>query len=401
MDVLRARSLRRLWAADQHQRLRVYYPAQASLAVDQCIMVHAKLIIIDDRIVCLGSANLSNRSMGFDTECNIALDAEEQPAIRPAIIDLQQRLLAEHLGVSRATVAQTFAEQGSLIATITALQGQTRTLAPLNAEISEAVDELIPEEAVIDPERPVNPEVLTEQLLPKELPLPTLRRWLPLMALIVVMLGLTVLWHWTPVKTWLETDAFSRMIADFRQHPFSIPFAILGITVGGVFAIPAGVMILVVSLIFGPWLGFVISLIGLVISGILGYGLGYITGRHAVRQISGAWVNKLSQQLAQRGILTIITVRIVPVAPFAVINLVAGASHIRFKDYLIGTLFGMCPGTLAITVFADSLYEAIRNPDLISIVVVIAVLLLAALSLWGLRRWLIQRNQRLRDAASI
>jgi uncharacterized membrane protein YdjX (TVP38/TMEM64 family) len=46
--------------------------------------------------------------------------------------------------------------------------------------------------------------------------------------------------------------------------------------------------------------------------------------------------------------LTMITVRIVPVAPFTVINIVAGASHIKFRDYFWGTLLGMFPGILAL-----------------------------------------------------
>lgn len=52
----------------------------------------------------------------------------------------------------------------------------------------------------------------------------------------------------------------------------------------------------------------------------------------------------------------------IPVAPFTVVNLAAGASHIRFRDFVLGSLAGMTPGTLAIAVFGDRLEEAVRDP---------------------------------------
>jgi hypothetical protein len=63
MEVLRARRLRRLREADRHGRLRAYYPEQAGLG-EQCIKLHSKLMIVDDRLLRVGSANLNNRSFG-------------------------------------------------------------------------------------------------------------------------------------------------------------------------------------------------------------------------------------------------------------------------------------------------------------------------------------------------
>ena len=99
MDVLRARFLRRLREADRHRRLRVYCPFIPGLAKD-CLSVHSKLLIVDDRFVTIGSANISNRSMGFDTEFNLAFEARGVPEIENRIAGLRTTLLAEHLGVS-------------------------------------------------------------------------------------------------------------------------------------------------------------------------------------------------------------------------------------------------------------------------------------------------------------
>jgi len=52
--------------------------------------------------------------------------------------------------------------------------------------------------------------------------------------------------------------------------------------------------------------------------------------------------------MAKQGILTVAMIRNIPVAPFTIVNLIAGASHIRLKDYLIGTALGMLPGRLGV-----------------------------------------------------
>ena len=79
MDVLRERLLKRLYEIDRHDRLRVYYPHVPGLGT-QCINVHAKVLVIDDELLRAGSANFNNRSMGLDTECDLAIEARGESA---------------------------------------------------------------------------------------------------------------------------------------------------------------------------------------------------------------------------------------------------------------------------------------------------------------------------------
>jgi phospholipase D1/2 len=94
------------------------------------------------------------------------------------------------------------------------------------------------------------------------------------------------------------------------------------------------------------------------------YGLGRVLGREKVSRLAGSRVNRLSRKLAKHGVITVTTVRILPIAPFTIVNLVAGASHIRFWDYVFGTILGMAPGIAAITLFENQLEAAIREPGL-------------------------------------
>ena len=100
MHVLRTRLIRDLQAADRNGNFHVYYPHVDGLAEGTCIDTHSKLMIVDDEWLRVGSANLSNRSMGLDTECDVAIEAGGAPAARQAIRRLRDGLLAEHLGAT-------------------------------------------------------------------------------------------------------------------------------------------------------------------------------------------------------------------------------------------------------------------------------------------------------------
>ena len=75
MAVLRSRLLKRLRAADRFGRLHVYYPVLEDENIQ--MRVHSKVCFIDDRLLRVGSANLNNRSMGLDTECDLAIEPQE------------------------------------------------------------------------------------------------------------------------------------------------------------------------------------------------------------------------------------------------------------------------------------------------------------------------------------
>jgi uncharacterized membrane protein YdjX (TVP38/TMEM64 family) len=84
-------------------------------------------------------------------------------------------------------------------------------------------------------------------------------------------------------------------------------------------------------------------------------------------------LNSISERLRTRGVLAVFAVRIVPVAPFAVIGLIAGAVHLKLWQYLAGTLLGMVPGTLATSIFGDQLTVALRDPSRVNYGAVAAV----------------------------
>lgn len=384
MGVLRARLHRRLREADAAGRYRLYCPHLPDIATG-CLNLHSKLFVADDDLLTVGSANLSNRSMGFDTECNLVLEAAGDERVRRAIAGVRSRLLAEHLGTEPERVSAELTRRNSLIETIESLRTSGRTLEPLEPMIAVDIDALVPEEAVIDPEKPVDPDELVAEFVPPEESRPAANRVVRIAALVLVLAGLAAAWRWTPLREALDIGLLVG-IADRLETlaPFT-PLAVVGAyVIAGLLVMPVVVLIAVTGIVFGPLVGAIYALAGAVASAAVTYGIGRRLGRDTVRRLAGARLNRISKRLARRGILAIAAVRMLPLAPFTIVNVVAGASHIGLRDFLFGTVIGMLPGILATVVFVDRIVEALRNPGagtLISLAAVAAALVGLALVL--------------------
>jgi phospholipase D1/2 len=385
MTVLRARLLRQLRGADQFGRLGVYYPIVPGLG-DGCINVHSKVLVVDDNLLRIGSSNLSNRSMGLDTECDLSIEAAGDLRIQGTIAHFRQQLLSEHLGVPAEHVAAIVATKPSLIAAVESLRGAERGLEPLDAEVPMWHDRLLPDGEILDPERPLVPESLIEPYIPQDDRQLGWRRLRRSAIFLLMLAGLAVAWRWTPLAHWLEVATLVEWATLWRDHPLA-PLAVIGAYVlGGLVVAPITVFIVATVIAFGPLLGFTYSLLGCLLSAALSYGLGWLIGRDTMRRLAGAQVSRLSHRLARHGLTAILLVRILPVAPFTVINVMAGASEVRFGDFILGTFLGMLPGLLVMTFFGDRLESVIRDPKAESIMILAALALTLILLMSWLRR---------------
>jgi phosphatidylserine/phosphatidylglycerophosphate/cardiolipin synthase-like enzyme len=149
MDTARTRLVAALKQRDKHDRFRMYHPFTAK---GDPIYVHAKVMIVDGRILRIGSANMNNRSMGLDTECDVTTDAggKGQAAVRA----IRDGLIAEHLGVSVKSVATAIDKHASIISAIEELRGKGRTLRPYAIPDLSTVETWLADNEVLDPESP-------------------------------------------------------------------------------------------------------------------------------------------------------------------------------------------------------------------------------------------------------
>jgi phosphatidylserine/phosphatidylglycerophosphate/cardiolipin synthase-like enzyme/uncharacterized membrane protein YdjX (TVP38/TMEM64 family) len=388
MDILRARVLERLRDADRHDRLRVVYPDVPGLG-DACLMVHAKLMIVDDRVLRVASSNLSNRSMGLDSECDlcvVAEDADEQAAIT----GLRRRLMAMLGSGSEPALADLEqaaidAGRAGLLDALDALVGSEPTcdgprLVMLDGQVDPDWDRQLPDERLIDPDRPLNPDLVADAVVGKENTGAVRRRLLIITGLIGLLLALAAAWRWTALGDWLQPQPLAETLQSISTAPWGPPAGIAAMVVASLLAVPATLLILAAALIFGPVMGTVVAMVSAVLSALAGYGIGRAAGGGLVQQLAGQRAGSLRRRLSKCGIPTIVTLRIVPVAPFAVLNLVAGAIHVSLRDYFIGTVIGMLPGVIAMSVFAEGLVSLLGRLDLRAV----ALLLVGGISLVGL-----------------
>lgn len=154
MSSNRDRLIRLLRRADRYARLRCYYPVVPGPKKQHAVKVHSKLMVVDDRLLRIGSANLNNRSMHVDTECDLAIEAASS-AERESIAGIRNRLLAEHLDATPQEVAKELAQSGSLFAAIDRLNHAARGLHPFDDVSHQGPTRPLPLTWLLDPPRPV------------------------------------------------------------------------------------------------------------------------------------------------------------------------------------------------------------------------------------------------------
>lgn len=393
----RAAFARRIADAGVGDRVAIMTPVVGG---DTQIMVHAKAMIVDERLFRVGSSNLNNRSMGLDSECDLIVEASSD-AERQIIGGLRSRLIGEHLGCDPGDVDDAIkAHDGSLFGAIKSLSGGDRDLIPVDSEAVAAVD---PEElrsllSVADPDRPISIEDIVD---PDEFgggrgseggrSAGRLRRFAPLVALISLFAGLALAWQYTPLADLTSVSEAERWLEGWMDTPWS-PLVVLALfVVLGLLVFPVTVLIAATAMLFGPWLGFAYALGGSVASAVVAYGAGNWFGKSLVRSFPLKVTERASKALGRHGVVAIVVMRLLPVAPFTVVNVLAGASHVSFRDFVLGTVIGMSPGIALMAALGSSLGDLLRAPSAEAIAWVVGAVVLVAVWTWVVRRFLARR----------
>lgn len=217
--------------------------------------------------------------------------------------------------------------------------------------------------------------------------------WLVIAAVLLLSAGLTAAWRYTPLAGQVNAATVVAWAREFGSRPWAPVIVLLAYTPGCWIMFPRPLITLFAVMAFGPWLGFAYSLAGLVIAALVTYVAGRALSPGRVMRLMGPRLRGIVDVLRRRGLLAMTAMRLVPLAPFTVEGLAAGALRIRLWHFALGSLLGMAPGTLAATVFADQVQALIdpRGKANWWLIAAMAALLVAAT--WYVRRWFERQQQ--------
>ena len=396
MHVLRTKLIQRLQQADRHGRFRVYFPHVPKLAEGCCVDIHSKVMIVDDAFARIGSSNVASRSMAFDSECDLVIEARGEARIAEAIRGFRERLLAEHLDTQPAAVREEIERAGTLHGAIAAFGDQPRTLRQL-AELPEWSETVISMAGVADPEEPIALEMLLSERHVDEVAQVQKPAWGKLAGLVLAIVALMALWRFTPLREVATAEAAIRWAKAFGEHWWAPVLLMLSYTPACLVMFPRPLITLAAVIAFGPWLGFVYSLTGICFSSAVTWKIGRHLRRDTVRRLAGRKLDRMIEVLKKRGLLAMTLLRLVPLAPFAVESIVAGAIHMKLWHVVAGTAIGLLPGTLTTTIFGDAIETAVTGSGPVNWWVVGGALTVLAAGAWAVKRWFTRVGRRMQE----
>ena len=187
------------------------------------------------------------------------------------------------------------------------------------------------------------------------------RRALLLRALALALLcGLAAAALYLFLQTRVTPHDVSAWLAPHRDAWYALPMTMVAFIALG--PMPVVLLIAATGIAFGPVLGPLYAMAGCLASASAAFAIGRWCGRGRIERWGGPRVAALTRLLARNGTLAVFLVRKVP-APFVLVNVVIGASAIRYGEFVIGTALGMGAFVIALAGFGSQLTTIWRHPS--------------------------------------
>lgn len=179
--------------------------------------------------------------------------------------------------------------------------------------------------------------------------------------------------------------------------PWALPVAVAAFAILAFLGVPQFVLIAAAVVAFGAWAGFAYSWIGTMVSSLVGFYLGRVAGARALEMLSSEGVRKFMDLVGRNGFLASLIVRLVPSAPFIVVNMAAGVTPMKVWPFIAGTAIGIVP-KIVLTAFAgNSIVHAMKGEGGRHLVWLVGIAVLWLAIGWFARNWLKRRENAVED----
>lgn len=199
------------------------------------------------------------------------------------------------------------------------------------------------------------------------------------------MVGIAAAWKFSPLHQMADPDTLAGWFHSLRRDPWA-PLLLLLVYLGAnLVFFPNTVLNAATILGLGTIWGMPCALAGSLASAMLVYVIGRRFGTRRLRRLDSKATERLTQMLKKSGVLGIATLRLVPIAPYTAVNLVAGAARVSPFSFAAGTFLGLLPGNVLMTVFGHQLRAVLRDPSRMQIGMMAVIVVVVAAGAWWAR----------------
>jgi uncharacterized membrane protein YdjX (TVP38/TMEM64 family) len=206
-----------------------------------------------------------------------------------------------------------------------------------------------------------------------------------LLGLFLLIGALLAIWRYSPLGEWTLPGEIGIWLDRLRASAWAGPIVVAGFVLGSFVVFPVTAMIAATGIALGPTDGLLWASVGSLVGATINYALARTVPEETIERWAGPWVGRMGQRFKRGGIVAVMVARNLPFAPYTLINVVAGGARIPFRDYMIGTILGMGPTIVALTILGDRLRGAWEDPTLANM-----SLLVLAILVWFALAWALQ-----------
>ncbi len=208
--------------------------------------------------------------------------------------------------------------------------------------------------------------------------------WLKIGVIFAFVAMLAGAWLTLPLKDLTSPEAIATLIEPVTSSPFLPLYVLVAFEVAGAIMLSVWLIIFQTCLLYSPAVAFPLALGGATLSAMTFFYIGKLLGRDVV---IGIVPPRIQRALEGVTLESIIAIRVLPILPFTLVNMTCGAFGVPTRTYLLGTVLGMAPGVLGMTLLGDRLIAVIRDPTLgAALALVGVVVVLVAVAMFFRRR---------------
>jgi phospholipase D1/2 len=183
---------------------------------------------------------------------------------------------------------------------------------------------------------------------------------------------LALVWKVTPLSK-LRPEQIAQWLETFEKLGWAPGVFIAAYVVGGLVMFPVTLLGAASAIVFPPLKAVSVTFTGIMLSAALTYAIGAkVLGDRAGKRLAPI-VEKVKEQLTDQGVITIAALRMVPLAPFTLVNIAAGCIGVRFRDFMLGTALGIAPGMTLVVLFGRQVRAFWKDPSASAVLLVVGV----------------------------